>query len=536
MPSRRAEIGPAEIKKAKEIAGTREYTNDTPYIIADTVERGLSLRVQGSTVSWLLKFNGRTKSLGSPAEIRTATTAREVAARARAIIRDGGNVDAYLSSRRAGADHEKAANKVDADAARAAGKWTWHDLVTHYCDEYLSKPRKTARGMREPSLRSAAESRRYLTIPECAHLSNRLLSDLRPGDLEKIRDACAEAGRNNASLKFVMNSKAALSFARRKYSHKAGLEGAPRWWQEVEPLDSTLPSPRERFPHLKELARVLYLAETKRTMPDRKIKSESSVTVLAGLWFVALTGQRTTAALSLRKEHILPWSEGPRGWRIAYFPAPVMKGKRPHSLPIPPRIVLLLERVAVDADPNSEFAFPITRSASDTDAHLTRWAIKGLINRLRGRSSDPKAGEEFTGEDLLEGIPHFAPHDLRRTFTTVCGDLSVRGDAISAVLAHADVATGQAPIRSADVTRTAYDYSQKLDLKRQAMEAWTDALFAACDEEWSRHRPRRGLSRRVPRHEPWYATMEREAAARPPKIDLAKLKNIEEFEHEHELE
>ena len=275
---------------------------------------------------------------------------------------------------------------------------------------FLSKPRKTARGMREPSLRSAAESRRYLTIPECAHLSNRLLSDLRPGDLEKIRDACAEAGRNNASLKFVMNSKAALSFARRKYSHKAGLEGAPRWWQEVEPLDSTLPSPREQFPHLKELARVLYLAETKRTMPDRKIKSESSVTVLAGLWFVALTGQRTTAALSLRKEHILPWSEGPRGWRIAYFPAPVMKGKRPHSLPIPH--CPLLERIYHQCPIRIPGRVSGSRSASDATLieqigcrkkSLLIASMAGL--RIRRQISDSRA------RDLLDPLPRFASHD-----------------------------------------------------------------------------------------------------------------------------
>jgi hypothetical protein len=76
----------------------------------------------------------------------------------------------------------------------------------------------------------------------------------------------------------------------------------------------------------------------------------------------------------------------------------------------------------------------------------------------------------------------------------------------------------------AEITRVAYDYSQRLDLKRQAMEAWTDALFAACDQEWERNRPRQGLLRQRPRHDPWYVIMEREKAAAPPKMNLAKLR------------
>lgn len=528
MPSERAEIGPNEIKKAKDSANSRLFTSSDPLIIADVVERGLSLRVQGAAVSWILKFNGRSKSLGSVAEIRTATTAREVAAKVRATMRDGGDVNAYLISRRAGNDHEKATNKAEAITARAVGRWTWRDLATHYCDEYLSKPRHTARGRREPSLQSAAISRRYLTMAECEPLFDRLLSDLRPGDLEEIRDACAKANRKTSSRQFISAAKAALSYARKKHSRIAGLEGVSKWWLDVEALDSTIPEPRNRHPSLTELARILYVAENVRRMPGRTIDRVSSETVLAGLWFLAFTGQRTTAGLSLQKEHILPWNE-PRTWKVAYFPADIMKGRRPFSLPIPPRVALVFERAATDSNPDSAFAFPATRrSGENSDAPLSRSSVSTLIDRLRGRSSDPKAGQEFDGPNLLDGIPHFSPHDFRRTFATTCSDLSVRGDAISAVLDHADVTTGQAPIRTADITRTAYDYSQKLDLKRQAIMAWTDALFAACDKEWAKHRPRRGLLRVAPIHEPWYETMEREKATAKPKINLAKLRAVDE--------
>lgn len=528
MPSYRADLGPDHIREAKAAAETGQYTSRDPLIIADNVERGLSIRVQGSAASWILKFRGMTKALGHLTEIRTVTTAREVAAQARAVIRDGGNLDVYLSSRRAGGDHGKARNKVDATKARAAGKWTWKTLVEQYAGEYLSNPRVTARGiLREPSLRAAAEARRYLLMPEASALFERLLSELYVGDLEEIRDACAKAGRRTASRQFVAYSKGALSFARRKHSRIAGLEGAPKWWLEVEKLDSTIPAPRERYPSLKELARTLYVAENTRKNPDRKISRETTDTVLAGLWWLALTAQRVTAGLSLQKIHVLPWPDGPAGWKVAYFLPRMMKGKRPHSLPIPPRVVLLLERAR--APKESAFVFPSTRGLKEKDRPLSRWSIATAIDRLRGRSANPKAGAEFDGPDLLEGIPVFAPHDLRRTFATTCSDLSVRGDAISAVLDHADPAsTGLPPIRTADITRVAYDYSQRLDLKRQAIEAWTNALFAACDDEWKANQPRRGMLRIAPKHEPWYSTMERQKAEAKPQIDLAKLRSLEE--------
>jgi integrase len=532
LPSHRTDIGPDEVQEAKAAAAASKYTSRDPLIFADNIERGLSLRVQGAAASWILKFRGMTRTLGNLTEIRTATTAREVAAQARAVIRDGGNLDVYLTSRRAGGDHVKATNKVDVTAARAAGKWTWETLVKQYADDYLSNPRVNARGKRrEPSLRGAAEARRYLLMPETKPLWGRLLAELYVGDLEEIRDACANAGRKTASRQFVAYSKGALSYARRKHSRIAGLEGVPKWWLEVEKLDSTIPAPRGRFPSVKELARVLYVAENVKKIPNRKIAKETSETVLAALWWIALTAQRVTAGLSLRKIHVLPWPDGPKGWRVAFFPPSVMKGRRPHSLPVPPRVALLFERAASPGD--SAFVFPSTRDLGGKDRPLSRWSVATAIDRLRGRSSNPKAGAEFDGPDLLEGISKFSPHDLRRTFATTCANMSVRGDAISAVLDHTESeSTGEAPIRTAEITRIAYDYSQKLDLKRLAVEAWTDALFSACDQEWERNRPRQGLSRRRPRHDPWYVAMEREKAAAPSKMNLAKLRAIADEEDE----
>jgi hypothetical protein len=142
------------------------------------------------------------------------------------------------------------------------------------------------------------------------------------------------------------------------------------------------------------------------------------------------------------------------------------------------------------------------------------------------------------------GVAHFSPHDIRRAFATTCADRTVRGDAISAVLDHAGIETGQKLVRSAEITRLAYDYSQRLELKAIAMETWTNAVFEAVESEWEANKPRRDpFARPVPpkppsakkkpgltfsQSRPWYLTMEEtKAAERAKRSGLAPSTGVE---------
>jgi hypothetical protein len=234
-----------------------------------------------------------------------------------------------------------------------------------------------------------------------------------------------------------------------------------------------------------------------------------------------------------------------------------MKGKRPHSLPIPPRAAMLLERAIISARKDSAYVFPATRlEGGKADAHLSRSNPRLIIQRLRGRPADPKAHAEARKEakkkgepfeelpDLLGKTAEFSTHDFRTTFATECGNMAVRGDAVSAVLDHQSISTGDAPRFAAPITRQAYDFSQRLELKAIAMQAWTDALFAACDAEWAERRaeataepkerpapPRRPselLERPVyTSSEPWYVTHERwlrmQRTLMPPRRSLGSI-------------
>ena len=540
MPTIRDIITKEHMRQAEEAAASRQYTSRDPLIYADERELGLSIRVQGGSARWVLKYSGSTRVLGSLSEITSPTAARALAVETREVMRSGVGDDArrFVRQRRSGKTTEEAVAVLARQRAHADGKWRWEDLARRYPDEYLSRPRKTARGMRMPSAASAAEARRYLNDPVVIeHLGGRLLMELTRGDFERVRDTLLDVhGRKTASRQFVSYSSAAMSWARRYFGGASGLEGVDRWWVDTIKRDETLPTPKARMPEIDDLARTLYLAETTRVMPGRRIQKGTSEVVLCALWWIAITALRAHAAVSVRRSHIVPWRDAPEpGWVIASFRVEDMKGKRFFALPIPPRAALLLERVGFVADPESEFVFPAQRRRkADGDVPISRSSPRLLLERLRGRPANPSMSREDEirrGQDLLDGIEHFSTHDLRRTFATVCSDLAVRGDAISAVLDHAD-GSAAAPSMTAtptraEVTRMVYDHSQRLALKAIAMSAWCDALFSACDREWSRHRTavRRPLPRRSgepypDRPEfrpdvPWYRTIERWHAGRP---------------------
>lgn len=530
-------------------------------IFADDKTDGLILRVRKSSAAFSLKYAGKTRVLGElsesergacrPGEIQTIQAARELADKVRALLKDGRDPSSFISGKGAGKDDEEAKQAVERQAAVDAGKWTWERLVVEYTDGYLGKPRIVKQRLRQPSEKSVENARRALTAPEADGLKGLLLSELTPGHLETVRDKCAlrAKGGKTASRSFVANAKAALTFAKRKHRENSGLGGERRWWLEVEILDSTAVEPRTRMPSLEDLAKVLYRAEKHRILPDRKQNRRTSETVLCGLWWLVLVGQRASAGLALEKIHILPYPDGPAGWKVVFWSEVAMKSRRAHALPIPPRLVLLIERaIAFNRDADSKFVFPATaKRTSKADKPIARTAPKNLLARMRGIDNSPKRKgvEKRIGVDLLEDVAHFSMHDIRRTFATTLSNKAIRGDAISAVLDHAGLETGQAMMRAAEVTTLAYAIGQRLDLKQVAMQAWADIIFDMIDAEWAQNRPASDPLRRLAamkaaedlatgvrfsEDEPWYAIMERVQSKTTPvkKIQLRKRTEADE--------
>lgn len=560
MPTKRVELSPDHLKEARKAAAERSYSVSSPLFLADVGEAGLLLRVRGAKAEFIVKFAGKTRTLGilgpergdlKPGEIRTIKDARDLARRTRALLKDGTDPKPFLTGKASGKSTADATDSAVRKAALEAGQWTWERLVDEYTD-YLSKPRVSKGKLKPPSEASVRNAKASLSTPEADSLKGRLLSELRPGDLEEVRDACEKADRKTASRAFVTNARAALTFARKKHARKSGLEDAKKWWLEVEILDSTAIAPRTRMPSLKDIASTLYIAEKHRTLEGRKNARATSEIVLCGFWWLVLSGQRSGAGLALEKAHVLPWPDGPKGWKVALWSEAAMKSRRFHALPIPPRLVLLIERAMASGREGSKFVFPATATRKgEGDRALDKNSAKNLLARLRGKPVTLRREEKDIRNDLpdlLAEVPHFSPHDLRRAFATVCTDLAVRGDAVSAVLDHAGLETGQKMMRSAEVTRLAYDYSQRLELKRIAIQAWTDAVFEEVEKMWRDNRPKpMSPFRKVPPpsptatskvkkeatfsvNEPWYITMESAAKMKSP-ISLAGISSGSGDEH-----
>lgn len=523
MPSLRVEIGPSHIDQARSAALARTYSSGDPLVIADVVEKGLSLRVQDGSVSWILKWNGKTKSLGKLADIRSAKTARERARIVRAMLKQGDDPTGYITSRAAGRDHEAATSDLERRGAVEAGEWTWDVLCERYVQERIAQPKITRGGAKPPSDASIRDAKRFLSMPQYERLKGKLLRDLGAADLEAIRDAILAANGGTASRKAINYSRAALGWAKRFHKGSSGLGGVPPWWTEVQSLHTE--QPRTRLLSIEQIAQVLFVAEKNKVLPGRRIEKAVSDAVLAALWWMVLTAQRRSASMSILRSHILDDREA-AGWKVIAFPAGTMKSKRFHSLPVPPRVVMLLE-TAMAVRKDSQWVFPSERtrrrgSDKSEDLHVFDSSVNLLIRRLRGL--DP-VGKARKAPDLLHGIPEFSPHDLRRSLATILSDMSVRGDAASAVLDHSSGVPGNLEFRQAEVTRLVYNQSQRLELKREAMRAWTEAVFAACNKAWGMDR--KSLLRRLPHTLPWYARIEVEARRDAARAEAAAMRDAE---------
>jgi hypothetical protein len=82
-----------------------------------------------------------------------------------------------------------------------------------------------------------------------------------------------------------------------------------------------------------------------------------------------------------------------------------------------------------------------------------------------------------TRENLIESLPWFSLHLARAVSGNYLdGAPGVPKAAISAMLAHAD---GDADDRLAPTTRAFYVQNQRMELKAQAMEIWSEAVLNA---------------------------------------------------------
>jgi integrase len=165
-----------------------------------------------------------------------------------------------------------------------------------------------------------------------------------------------------------------------------------------------------------------------------------------------LTGMRRNEVGDLR------WAEIDLDNATITLPATRMKHNRENIFTLPAAAVEILRNRTQDG----RYVFGRTGESG-----FSGWsrALKALRARIlaRRRAADPNAGE----------MPHFQPHDFRRSVSTIMGDtLDVPPHIVSEILAHTTFKAGSEAV---------YNKGKYLPQKRAAVERWAAYLLAAVE-------------------------------------------------------
>ncbi|MBR0777215.1 hypothetical protein JQ625_20435 [Bradyrhizobium diazoefficiens] len=367
--------------------------------------------------------------------------------------------------------------------------WTWKALTAKFLAYQLPKLKAKYRKQYE----------HYLKLPEFDPINEKLVSQVKLSDLERLRDAIHLNHAPSAVHRALTQSKTMMSWAWKYHATAAGLEEVQaEWWTRWSFEYKT--KTRTHAPTIEEIARTIVLAEKFRHLADGE--HETYPGTIGALWGVALTAQRTGGFLQLRPDRLFAPPKGERhlkGWKVANWTEEEMKGGRdggrPHSLPLPPEALNILNAFHAESGGKSDWMF----SGRDPKKHITQAALNLLMYRLQGRVYDhtvkqrparkgkpgPKPRPKKERPDLFElyGIAPWTLHDVRRTMTTLLDDKRL-GGAATAILGHkTDHDRVDERERMASVTEQHYNRSQRIGLKAEGMALWVKALLAAYAKE-----------------------------------------------------
>lgn len=367
--------------------------------------------------------------------------------------------------------------------------WTWRALSAKFLEYQLPKLKAKYREQYE----------HYLKLPEFHQVNDKLVSQIKLSDLERLREAIHLNHAPSAVHRALTQSKKMMSWAWKYHATAAGLEEVQfEWWARWSFEYKT--KTRTHAPTIEEIARTIVIAEKFRNLADGG--RETYPGTIGALWGVALTAQRTGGFLHLRPDRLFdpPKTErGLKGWKVANWTEEEMKGGRdggrPHSLPLPPEVLNILRSYHAESGGKSEWMF----SGSDPKRHITQAALNQLMYRLQGRVYDhtvrqkparkgkpgPKPLPKRERPDLFKiyGIVPWTLHDVRRTMTTLLDDKRL-GGAATAILGHkTEHDRVDERERMAPVTKQHYNRSQRIGLKAEGMALWVKALLAAYAKE-----------------------------------------------------
>jgi integrase len=346
--------------------------------------------------------------------VTTLARAIRVAADIRSEVVAG--VDVVLVERQAERDQERS-------------DLTFADLAERYFE-----------ARRIDALKSLAEIERAIrrdALPVIGHLAP---SSIRRQDIEACLAPLADAGR-------LAMARHLLTYLRGIYNYS--LEVRPQLAEdfgiEHNPCDRVGRSTRGSAgaygkPQVKD--RVLDDHEIAAFLAVIDADSHGTSVTVRAIWrALLLTGQRSSEVREMPIGEL--WLDGEMPiWRL---PATRTKNKRPHTVPLVPSVVELLQEQI-----GRRRSGPVFRARDNPRAYLDERAPGRALERLF--------------DSGLLGVDRFSPHDFRRTVETGMARLGIVQEVRDRVLNHVDGSVGGQHYNR-------HDYEVET---REALERWAD--------------------------------------------------------------
>ena len=531
--------------------------NKKLFTYSDARLTGLQIRCQGKQAFWNLRYKDWSKALGyvfpdTKRFVGAVTEARDLAQAAKEILDDNPDMlepflVKYFAIR--SSYPKKTAEGVKAARAEMRAKpttWTLRE-----CLEFVIKYRQSAVCPEKERVGKHTIAEWSLTLRREAlqGLLDKPVVLLNQGHFNDPRERITEEFGIDPANKAVSNIRSCLDYCMRKRSLESGLSQKDQWWSLIENAGEK--ERHTRTPTVDDIVRTLILAEEylDKPLPGRTDgKHGVRANVLAALWWLVLTAQRTYAGLHIQQIDFFADDERPgSGWYLAKWQKGVMKASKTHIIPIPPRVVALMTPLieALKTEHSTEWLFPSERGDEVDDITVGKDSVRLLLKRLRATDDlalDDKGNRRPGFVDFFEllGIPWWTPHDLRRTIGVELDKASIPGGH-SAILAHniempkdgsIDKARKDwARLYTQEVTRQAYHDPIMMDLKTRAMSVWTDLVLNRYEELSPKHLARQALADRA-RIEPYIyrdvgsidAAVEMARKLLPAAIDAARKK------------
>jgi len=274
-----------------------------------------------------------------------------------------------------------AERKAERAARRSAEVGTFEVLAGCYIEEHAKRNKR---------LRSWMEDERKLRVEVLPVWGSRQVGEIRRADVRELLETIVrERGGVCANRTRALVSKVFTFAMERGLAESNPVHGVKRLYVE---------KPRER---------VLAEEEIRALWP---LLDRLEPAVAAAWRLILLTAQRPGEVLSMRWRDL---EQDSRGWWWN-LPAELTKTDRAHRVPLSPQALAVIEALR-----------PLTSAsdwvlASRAEGKRLTW-LSHSSARLRAWSS----------------LPHFTPHDLRRTAATWLGRSGVRPDTIDQLLNHA---------------------------------------------------------------------------------------------------